>query len=357
MQTVNALGLPFKLDQLTEGRGNCFPIAILQQLKRPEIFSQLNSSTKMMLKARSPVKLLRLNVKRLITISKCEHRYVERMMKYYNETEGMVTGMSWDEYWKDMNKDMTWVDSWFIRATAWYLNLDLWIVDCASRDDHPFIRISGNLEDEDVPCTGPIMTIGAKSNCHYQSLLPIETFHLSSRQLPESLENGSGSMFNQTNSKYMNIDSTIPRQKVPETQAGPSSMPNYVKENPPEIRQGFAEDNKDVKERGKASPSCHPASPEHKKVHQEEKDPFIYEAYGELLIFKRMSDNYTMKCPKCQVETKHIVQHIMKNATCQNFFDAEKFKKQFTLYKASKVLLDQRLRQQTENRKQQIRQN
>ena len=79
MQTVNALGLPFKLDQLTEGRGNCFPIAILQQLKRPEIFSQLNSSTKMMLKARSPVKLLRLNVKRLITISKCEHRYVERM--------------------------------------------------------------------------------------------------------------------------------------------------------------------------------------------------------------------------------------------------------------------------------------
>ena len=274
MQTVNALGLPFKLDQLTEGRRNCFPIAILQQLKRPEIFSQLKLSDRMMLKARSAVKLLRFNVKKLITIIKCEHPYVERLKNYYNETDGLVKGISWGEYWRDMNQDMTWVDSWFIQATAWYLNLDLWIVDCASRDDHPFIRISGNLEDEDVPCTGPIMTIGAKSNCHYQSLLPIETFHLSSRQLPESLENGSGSMFNQTNSKYMNIDSTIPRQKVPETQAGPSSMPNYVKENPPEIRQGFAEDNKDVKERGKASPSCHPASPEHNKVHQGKKDPF-----------------------------------------------------------------------------------
>ena len=153
MQTVNTLGLPFKLDQLTEGQGNCFPIAILQQMKRPEIFSQLKLGEKMMLKARSPVKILRLNVKRLITISECQNTYVERLKKYYIETDGIVKGISWDEYWTDMNKDRTWVDSWFIQATAWYLNLDLWIVDCASRDDHPFIRISGNLQDEDVPCT------------------------------------------------------------------------------------------------------------------------------------------------------------------------------------------------------------
>ena len=73
----------------------------------------------------------------------------------------------------------------------------------------------------------------------------------------------------------MNVDSTIPRQKVPNATAGPSSMPNYLKENPPEIRQGYALDNEDVKERGKASPSCHLASPEHKEVHQEEKVPFI----------------------------------------------------------------------------------
>ena len=34
MDTVLRLGLPFKLDQLTEGLGNCFPIAITQQLKK-----------------------------------------------------------------------------------------------------------------------------------------------------------------------------------------------------------------------------------------------------------------------------------------------------------------------------------
>ena len=46
MQTVRALGLPLKLDELTEGLGNCFPIAILQQLRRPEICTQLEVSKK-----------------------------------------------------------------------------------------------------------------------------------------------------------------------------------------------------------------------------------------------------------------------------------------------------------------------
>ena len=46
MDTINRLQLPFKLDQLTEGLGNCFPIAIIQQLRRPEILNQLRSAPK-----------------------------------------------------------------------------------------------------------------------------------------------------------------------------------------------------------------------------------------------------------------------------------------------------------------------
>ena len=41
MATIISLQLPFKLDQLTEGLGNCFPMAIIQQLRKPEIRSQL----------------------------------------------------------------------------------------------------------------------------------------------------------------------------------------------------------------------------------------------------------------------------------------------------------------------------
>ena len=46
MTVVNQLGLPLISDRITEGKGNCFPIAILDQCKRPEILSQLPASTK-----------------------------------------------------------------------------------------------------------------------------------------------------------------------------------------------------------------------------------------------------------------------------------------------------------------------
>ena len=47
METVNRLQLPLILDQLTEGRGDCFPIAILQQCRRPEINQKLKPVPKM----------------------------------------------------------------------------------------------------------------------------------------------------------------------------------------------------------------------------------------------------------------------------------------------------------------------
>ena len=65
MQTVNRLALPFKLDRLTEGLGNCFPIAIIQQLRRPEIFSQTSQFVKMVLKHKTGTSLLRHCVKQL----------------------------------------------------------------------------------------------------------------------------------------------------------------------------------------------------------------------------------------------------------------------------------------------------
>ena len=46
MDVVRSLQLPLKLDELTRGEGNCFPIAVLQQCKRPEIFSYIRPSIK-----------------------------------------------------------------------------------------------------------------------------------------------------------------------------------------------------------------------------------------------------------------------------------------------------------------------
>ena len=46
MAVVNQLQLPLIIDRITEGKGNCFLLAILDQCKRPEILSKLPAATK-----------------------------------------------------------------------------------------------------------------------------------------------------------------------------------------------------------------------------------------------------------------------------------------------------------------------
>ena len=85
MQTVMPLGLPLKLDKLTEGLGNCFPIAILQQLRRPEIYTQLEVSKKSLTRNPRGPKALRHLVRTFIT--KSEHPNVARFQTQYDEFE------------------------------------------------------------------------------------------------------------------------------------------------------------------------------------------------------------------------------------------------------------------------------
>ena len=66
MKTVRALGLPLKLDKLTEGQGNCFPIAIIQQLRRPEIYEQLKLKVKTLTRIQDGHKALRFYVVKFI---------------------------------------------------------------------------------------------------------------------------------------------------------------------------------------------------------------------------------------------------------------------------------------------------
>ena len=83
MKTVKKLGLPIKLDELTEGLGNCFPIAIIQQCKRPEIFNKLKLLMKMQLRHHKTHTLLRLGVKHFMT--KAEHPNVARFKARHEE--------------------------------------------------------------------------------------------------------------------------------------------------------------------------------------------------------------------------------------------------------------------------------
>ena len=178
-----------------------------------------------------------------------------------------------------MTGNKVWVDSWFVQATAWYLKLDLWIVDCANRDDHPFIRISGNLENPDTPCDGPIMTIGTKSSCHYQSLLPVEMLHMSGKQLPINSVKEPEQMFTETDNKETQSDVTI-KEELQTKKPIPDDVPNYVKENPPELNLG----NKMNKDETINTKKCTRSQTREKELSQKcniedqaDHQPFIYE--------------------------------------------------------------------------------
>ena len=100
MKTVKALGLPLKLDQLTEGLGNCFPIAIIQQCRRPEIFNQLKPIMKMQLRHNKADRMLRLLVK--LFIKQSRHPNIARLKGRYEALEVNISGETWSHYWDRM---------------------------------------------------------------------------------------------------------------------------------------------------------------------------------------------------------------------------------------------------------------
>ena len=68
-----------------------------------------------------------------------------------------------------MLKSGIWADELFIRGTAYFLNMD--IVIHQNRD--PVInRISGNMDNEIIPCKNPVLHVGYLANLHYQSIIP-----------------------------------------------------------------------------------------------------------------------------------------------------------------------------------------
>ena len=95
MDTVHRLELPLKLDQLTEGRGNCFPIAIMQQLKRPEIFSQMRAKPKRLVTNKGGHSLLRWDVRQFIMKSRSPR--IAEFKAQYEETDGCVNGKTWKQ--------------------------------------------------------------------------------------------------------------------------------------------------------------------------------------------------------------------------------------------------------------------
>ena len=304
MNTIHRLQLPFKLDQLTEGLGNCFPIAIIQQLRRPEILSQLRPATRRIMKWKTGHSLLRQSIHQFIMKSKCLR--VKELKSQYEETDGLVNRESWDEYWTRMTTDKVWVDYWFVQGTAWYLQLDILIVATSNTEESPYIEVNGNLADGNKPSQGPMITLGTKSNSHYQSLLPIEMFHLEFRQ-------------NQPDSKQSTYDVQIQFNEMKKSKKVGEEQNNY-----PVKTDGI--------ENQKIDDSC--AFP-CKIEDNNSNETFKYELDDTLLLFQCKMPNFIMKCSRCNIETRYIIRHLSQSMSCRLGIDMDELKKKLTKYKKS----------------------
>ena len=143
---------------------------------------ELSVSTLTIVKQRTNIGQMQLRQAVDIFIQASKHPNIAKFKAEYQITVAQANQESWDEYWARLVQDKVWADYTFIQSTAWYLKHDIMIVNTTNTEENPIIVISGNLNNENEACPGAMITLGSKSNSHFQSLLPIEYFHMNSQQ-------------------------------------------------------------------------------------------------------------------------------------------------------------------------------
>ena len=166
--TIQRCKVKLRLDNPTEGYGNCFPNAIVQQCRRPEIQDWLlENKPWVIVKSQQ---FLRREVKNFAL--QCVHKTLFDYKTNYEKVE-CNSDRTWKDYWIEMGQDGTWVDSFFVQVTSWYLGLDIKILTTSSTPEHPYITITGNINNCSAVSEGPPLLLGNYTNVHYQSLLPL----------------------------------------------------------------------------------------------------------------------------------------------------------------------------------------
>ena len=159
-------GLQFKLDHITEGRGNCLFVAVLQQLKREPLYSGLSPAIKVLVDDMEPTKL-----RHLVADFMLESPLFEDMMRTSRAT--------WDFFSNDARNPSVDADDIFIQGVALFLQLDIHLTSPSHSGDKKFQTFSGNQADMNVDKGGPGIYIGFLAlnegrTGHFQSILPVE---------------------------------------------------------------------------------------------------------------------------------------------------------------------------------------
>ena len=154
--SIKRCNLQLKLDNITEGYGNCFPNAIVQQCRRPEICAWLQENRPLGIVNNH--RTLRTKVTNFAV--KSRHLTILDYKANCFEATYDADRRLWSDYWNEMRQEGTWVDSTFVQLTAWYMGLDILILDTSAKPENPFIKISGNISNTAASSSGPPLLVG-----------------------------------------------------------------------------------------------------------------------------------------------------------------------------------------------------
>merc|ERR1711911_518102 len=182
IQHIIKIKQPFRLDGLTKGNGSCLMIAIMQQLRRKEIYERARPEVQELAR-RLDHEEFRRRINFYVTTSQ-DPRLIELKEFYNNSAETK----SWDQYWKDMLGD-TWASGHFIRASAIYLQFNIGIITTSQKEEDAPILMHCGLPDKDT------LWLGNITDLHYQSILkdnaetmknPVQESNEVQKEVPES---------------------------------------------------------------------------------------------------------------------------------------------------------------------------
>ena len=312
---ISRCQLNLKLDDYTIGDGNCFPRAVVQQCRRLEIQINLNENGQTNTK---DYFTLRAAVCNFMTNS--QHHIIQQFKQSYIDNELPTIGIAWNDYWVAMSQDKVWVDYKFIQGTAWYLNQDVMIVTTRSTPINPYIFISGDMTNNNIPCPGIPLLIGSQLDQHYQSLLPglINNFEVTEDQFP-SLKSSS----KPANAKKMKIVEKRNNEKkdIHREQAPEEKRKMYEKKNIKVNRENFCQNcqvrYENLKDHYQTSLICKQTSLQGIQgiieITNEKKD-------NENAKIKIKSNSRKIQCKGCLKEFININTHGSKSFPCQNHY-------------------------------------
>ena len=106
----------------------------------------------------------------------------------YNMARGVIKippMAPWDTYLQSMLKEATWADTYIIRATALFLEMNIQIIDIAPKRGPNTYTYNGDPDPNSFDGARETLHIGVINNTHFQSLLPTEAVGLAEESFEE----------------------------------------------------------------------------------------------------------------------------------------------------------------------------